>query len=135
MTKRVESRDPRGIASFCLQHLDPVRSPKLAKASYACGQFIGIHSLAVEEQCPLVEDQSGANRRPLRLQIARLCAPESRKTPIVVNDARFFLFCQPCIIPYANEGARNDHRGLTAPQLTALITRPQCWASLWGRCS
>ena len=29
----------------------------------------------------------------------------SRKTPIVVNDARFF-YANRCIIPYINEGVR-----------------------------
>ena len=38
-----------------------------------------------------------------------------RKTPIVVNDARFF-YANRCIIPYANEGARMITEG-AAPQL------------------
>ena len=34
-----------------------------------------------------------------------------KKTPIVVNDARFF-YCNRCIIPYINEGIRMVAEGV-----------------------
>ena len=37
-----------------------------------------------------------------------------RKTPIVVNDARFF-YANRCIIPYVNEGARMITEGVAMP--------------------
>ena len=51
-----------------------------------------------------------------------------RKTPIVVNDARFF-YANRCIIPYINEGIRMVAEGVSPLS----IMRRVCWASQWGR--
>ena len=77
----------------------------LAKASSRPDQFIGIHFFSPVDKMMLVEiikgQQTGARAVAKALDFVR----QIRKTPIVVNDARFF-YANRCIIPYINEGIR-----------------------------
>jgi len=77
----------------------------LARASRHPDQFIGIHFFSPVDKMALVEiirgKATGARAVAKALDFAR----QIRKTPIVVNDARFF-YANRCIIPYLNEGAR-----------------------------
>ncbi len=78
---------------------------ELAKASSRPDQFIGIHFFSPVEKMLLVEIIKGKETGDRAVAKALDYVRQIRKTPIVVNDARFF-YCNRCIIPYVNEGAR-----------------------------
>ncbi|MBT8409584.1 MAG: 3-hydroxyacyl-CoA dehydrogenase, partial [Alphaproteobacteria bacterium] len=86
----------------------------LAKASKRPEQFIGIHFFSPVDKMLLVEiirgKQTGDRATAKALDYVR----QIRKTPIVVNDARFF-YANRCIIPYLNEGIRMVGEGVTPP--------------------
>ena len=87
----------------------------LAKASKRPDQFIGIHFFSPVEKMLLVEIIKGAKTGPRAVAKALDYVRQIRKTPIVVNDARFF-YANRCIIPYINEGIRMVAEGV-APAL------------------
>jgi len=87
----------------------------LAKASDAPQEFIGIHFFSPVEKMYLVEIIKGQQTGPRAVAKALDYVRQIRKTPIVVNDARFF-YCNRCIIPYINEGIRMVAKGV-APAL------------------
>lgn len=84
---------------------------ELAKASKHQEQFIGIHFFSPVEKMLLVEIIKGANTGDRAVAKALDYVRQIRKTPIVVNDARFF-YANRCIIPYVNEGARMVTEGV-----------------------
>ena len=88
---------------------------ELAKASDKPEQFIGIHFFSPVEKMMLVEIIKGQKTGPVAVAKALDYVRQIRKTPIVVNDARFF-YCNRCIIPYINEGLRMVAEGV-APAL------------------
>ena len=77
----------------------------LARASSRPTQFVGIHFFSPVERMNLVEIIRGAETGPAAIATALDFVRQIRKTPIVVNDARFF-YANRCIIPYLNEGIR-----------------------------
>ncbi|KAA9008297.1 3-hydroxyacyl-CoA dehydrogenase NAD-binding domain-containing protein [Histidinibacterium aquaticum] len=77
----------------------------LAKASKRPEQYIGIHFFSPVEKMALVEIIKGKETGDRAVAKALDYVRQIRKTPIVVNDARFF-YANRCIIPYLNEGAR-----------------------------
>jgi 3-hydroxyacyl-CoA dehydrogenase/enoyl-CoA hydratase/3-hydroxybutyryl-CoA epimerase len=83
----------------------------LARASARPDQFIGIHFFSPVDKMNLVEiikgKETGARAVAKALDFVR----QIRKTPIVVNDARFF-YANRCIIPYINEGIRMVAEGV-----------------------
>ena len=87
---------------------------ELARASDTPEQFIGIHFFSPVEKMDLVEiikgKQTGARAVAKALDYVR----QIRKTPIAVNDARFF-YANRCIIPYINEGVRMVAEGVAPP--------------------
>ncbi|KIC50954.1 3-hydroxyacyl-CoA dehydrogenase NAD-binding domain-containing protein [Tateyamaria sp. ANG-S1] len=83
----------------------------LAKASKNQEQFIGIHFFSPVEKMLLVEIIKGANTGDRAVAKALDYVRQIRKTPIVVNDARFF-YANRCIIPYINEGTRMVTEGV-----------------------
>ncbi len=85
---------------------------ELAKASVRPEQFIGIHFFSPVEKMMLVEIIKGAQTGPHATAKALDYVRQIRKTPIVVNDARFF-YANRCIIPYINEGLRMVAEGVT----------------------
>jgi 3-hydroxyacyl-CoA dehydrogenase/enoyl-CoA hydratase/3-hydroxybutyryl-CoA epimerase len=87
----------------------------LAQASDRQEDFIGIHFFSPVEKMLLVEIIKGQNTGPRAVAKALDYVRQIRKTPIVVNDARFF-YCNRCIIPYINEGIRMVAEGV-APAL------------------
>lgn len=87
----------------------------LAKASVRPDQFIGIHFFSPVEKMMLVEIIKGRETGDRAVAKALDYVRQIRKTPIVVNDARFF-FANRCIIPYINEGIRMVAEGV-APAL------------------
>ena len=77
----------------------------LAKASIRAEQFIGIHFFSPVDKMNLVEIIRGRATDDRAVAKALDFVRQIRKTPIVVNDARFF-YANRCIIPYLNEGMR-----------------------------
>jgi 3-hydroxyacyl-CoA dehydrogenase/enoyl-CoA hydratase/3-hydroxybutyryl-CoA epimerase len=88
---------------------------ELAKASDNPENFIGIHFFSPVEKMMLVEIIKGQKTGPRAVAKALDYVRQIRKTPIVVNDARFF-YANRCIIPYINEGIRMVAEGV-APAL------------------
>ena len=88
---------------------------QLAKASANPEQFIGIHFFSPVEKMLLVEIIKGKSTGDRAVAKALDYVRQIRKTPIVVNDARFF-YANRCIIPYINEGLRMVAEGV-APAL------------------
>jgi 3-hydroxyacyl-CoA dehydrogenase/enoyl-CoA hydratase/3-hydroxybutyryl-CoA epimerase len=85
---------------------------ELAQASKRPEQFIGIHFFSPVERMALVEIIKGKQTGDRAVAKALDFARQIRKTPIVVNDARFF-YANRCIIPYINEGVRMVGEGVT----------------------
>ncbi len=84
---------------------------ELAKASKRPEQFIGIHFFSPVERMLLVEIIKGKETGDRAVAKALDYVRQIRKTPIVVNDARFF-YANRCIIPYINEGLRMVREGV-----------------------
>jgi 3-hydroxyacyl-CoA dehydrogenase/enoyl-CoA hydratase/3-hydroxybutyryl-CoA epimerase len=68
-------------------------------------QFIGIHFFSPVDKMALVEIIKGRETGDRAVAKALDYVRQIRKTPIVVNDARFF-YANRCILPYVNEGVR-----------------------------
>lgn len=93
----------------------------LAKASKRPDRFIGIHFFSPVEKMLLVEIIKGRETGDVAVAKALDYVRQIRKTPIVVNDARFF-YANRCIIPYINEGMRMVAEGV-APALVENAAR------------
>jgi 3-hydroxyacyl-CoA dehydrogenase/enoyl-CoA hydratase/3-hydroxybutyryl-CoA epimerase len=87
----------------------------LARASKDPERFVGIHFFSPVEKMALVEIIKGEKTGEVAVARALDYVRQIRKTPIVVNDARFF-YANRCIIPYINEGIRMVKEGV-APAL------------------
>jgi 3-hydroxyacyl-CoA dehydrogenase/enoyl-CoA hydratase/3-hydroxybutyryl-CoA epimerase len=83
----------------------------LAAASKRPDQFIGIHFFSPVDKMMLVEIIRGKATGDRAVAKALDFVRQIRKTPIVVNDARFF-YANRCIIPYINEGIRMVAEGV-----------------------
>ena len=88
---------------------------ELAKASVNMENFIGIHFFSPVDKMALVEIIKGKQTGDVAVAKALDFVRQIRKTPIVVNDERFF-YANRCIIPYINEGIRMVREGV-APAL------------------
>lgn len=84
---------------------------ELAKASGRPDQFIGIHFFSPVDKMLLVEIIKGKQTGDRAVAKALDFVRQIKKTPIVVNDARFF-YANRCIIPYINEGIRMVAEGV-----------------------
>ena len=84
---------------------------ELARASARPEQFIGIHFFSPVDRMALVEIIRGRQTGERAVARALDFVRQIRKTPIVVNDARFF-YANRCIIPYINEGIRMVGEGV-----------------------
>ena len=87
---------------------------ELAKASREPAQFIGIHFFSPVDRMALVEIIRGRATGDRAVAKALDFVRQIRKTPIVVNNSRFF-YANRCIIPYINEGVRLVAEGVEAP--------------------
>ncbi|MGJ8627678.1 MAG: 3-hydroxyacyl-CoA dehydrogenase NAD-binding domain-containing protein [Sulfitobacter sp.] len=110
MTKKVEAVIPEDCIFASNTSTLPITD--LAKASSRDEQFIGIHFFSPVEKMLLVEIIKGAKTGDRAVAKALDYVRQIRKTPIVVNDARFF-YANRCIIPYINEGVRMVQEGVT----------------------
>ncbi len=88
---------------------------ELANASNDAEKFIGIHFFSPVDKMMLVEIIKGAKTGDVAVAKALDFVRQIKKTPIVVNDARFF-YANRCILPYVNEGIRMLTEGV-APAL------------------
>ncbi|MEO0939145.1 MAG: 3-hydroxyacyl-CoA dehydrogenase NAD-binding domain-containing protein [Pseudomonadota bacterium] len=113
MTKKVEAIIPEDCIFASNTSTLPIS--ELAKASSRPDQFIGIHFFSPVEKMLLVEIIKGAETGSRAVAKALDYVRQIRKTPIVVNDARFF-YANRCIIPYGNEATRMITEGV-APAL------------------
>lgn len=113
MTKKVEAIIPADCIFASNTSTLPITG--LAEASVRPDQFIGIHFFSPVEKMLLVEIIKGEKTGDRAVAKALDYVRQIRKTPIVVNDARFF-YCNRCIIPYGNEATRMVTEGV-APAL------------------
>ncbi|MGJ8618401.1 MAG: 3-hydroxyacyl-CoA dehydrogenase NAD-binding domain-containing protein, partial [Sulfitobacter sp.] len=109
MTKKVEAVIPEDCIFASNTSTLPITD--LAKASSRDDQFIGIHFFSPVEKMLLVEIIKGKQTGDRAVAKALDFVRQIRKTPIVVNDARFF-YANRCIIPYINEGVRMVQEGV-----------------------
>lgn len=109
MTRKVEAI----VGEDCIFATNTSTLPitELAKASVRPEQFIGIHFFSPVDKMLLVEIIKGAKTGDRAVAKALDYVRQIRKTPIVVNDARFF-YANRCIIPYINEGIRMVGEGV-----------------------
>ncbi len=84
---------------------------ELAKAAINAENFIGIHFFSPVDKMLLVEIIKGKQTGDVAVAKALDFVRQIRKTPIVVNDERFF-YANRCIIPYINEGIRMVAEGV-----------------------
>ncbi|QPM90366.1 3-hydroxyacyl-CoA dehydrogenase NAD-binding domain-containing protein [Pseudooceanicola algae] len=110
VTKAVEAVIPEDCIFASNTSTLPIS--ELAKASSRPGQFIGIHFFSPVEKMALVEIIKGKQTGDRAVAKALDFVRQIRKTPIVVNDARFF-YANRCIIPYLNEGGRMVSEGVS----------------------
>ncbi len=112
MTKKVEAI----VGEDCIFASNTSTLPitELAKASVRPEQFIGIHFFSPVDKMLLVEIIKGKETGDVAVAKALDYVRQIRKTPIVVNDARFF-YANRCIIPYINEGVRMAAEGVDLP--------------------
>ncbi len=110
MTKKVEAIIPDDCIFASNTSTLPISD--LAKASVRPDQFIGIHFFSPVEKMLLVEIIKGEKTGDRAVAKALDYVRQIRKTPIVVNDARFF-YANRCIIPYINEGVMMAGEGVS----------------------
>ncbi len=110
MTKKVEAIIPEDCIFASNTSTLPITD--LARASVRPEQFIGIHFFSPVEKMFLVEIIKGKETGDRAVAKALDYVRQIRKTPIVVNDARFF-YANRCIIPYINEGLRMITEGVS----------------------
>ncbi|MDF3415670.1 3-hydroxyacyl-CoA dehydrogenase [Sulfitobacter sp. M57] len=113
MTQKVEAVIPEDCIFASNTSTLPIT--ELAKASSRQEQFIGIHFFSPVERMALVEIIKGKETGDRAVAKALDYVRQIRKTPIVVNDARFF-YANRCIIPYGGEANRMITEGV-APVL------------------
>lgn len=109
VTKKAEAVIPQDAIFATNTSTLPISD--LAKASSRPEQFIGIHFFSPVDKMLLVEIIKGKQTGPRAVAKALDFVRQIRKTPIVVNDARFF-YANRCIIPYINEGIRMVSEGV-----------------------
>ncbi|WP_226688247.1 3-hydroxyacyl-CoA dehydrogenase NAD-binding domain-containing protein [Ruegeria arenilitoris] len=109
MTQKVEAIIPEDCIFASNTSTLPITD--LAKASSRPEQFIGIHFFSPVEKMFLVEIIKGKETGDRAVAKALDYVRQIKKTPIVVNDARFF-YANRCIIPYINEGVRMIAEGV-----------------------
>lgn len=87
----------------------------LAKVCKSPDRFLGLHFFSPVDRMMLVEVIRGKHTSDKAVALSLDYVSRIRKTPIVVNDARFF-YANRCVIPYLNEGIRMVGEGI-APAL------------------
>ena len=109
MTKKVEAII--GDDAIFATNTSTLPITELAKASARPDQFIGIHFFSPVDKMLLVEIIRGKETGDVAVAKSLDFVRQIRKTPIVVNDERFF-YANRCILPYVNEGVRMVQEGV-----------------------
>jgi len=109
VTKKAEAR--LGPDAIFATNTSTLPITQLAEASVRPENFIGIHFFSPVHRMMLVEIIKGKKTGPVAVAKALDFVRQIRKTPIVVNDARFF-YANRCIIPYINEAVRMVREGV-----------------------
>jgi len=109
MTKKVEAII--GDDAIFATNTSTLPITELAKASVRPDQFIGIHFFSPVDKMLLVEIIRGKETGDVAVAKSLDFVRQIRKTPIVVNDERFF-YANRCILPYVNEGVRMVQEGV-----------------------
>ncbi len=109
MTKKVEAII--GDDAIFATNTSTLPITELAKASVRADQFIGIHFFSPVDKMALVEIIRGKETGDVAVAKSLDFVRQIRKTPIVVNDERFF-YANRCILPYVNEGVRMLQEGV-----------------------
>ncbi|MBE2277625.1 MAG: enoyl-CoA hydratase/isomerase family protein [Rhodobacteraceae bacterium] len=109
VTKRAE--EAAGDDMIFATNTSTLPISSLAHASARPDRFIGIHFFSPVDKMMLVEIIRGKKTGEVAVAKALDFVRQIRKTPIVVNDARFF-YANRCIIPYINEGIRMVAEGV-----------------------
>ncbi|WP_424178682.1 3-hydroxyacyl-CoA dehydrogenase NAD-binding domain-containing protein [Yoonia sp. TsM2_T14_4] len=109
VTKKVQA--VTGAGCIFATNTSTLPITELAKASNDPTNFIGIHFFSPVDKMMLVEIIRGEATGDVAVAKALDFVRQIRKTPIVVNDARFF-YANRCIIPYINEGIRMVREGV-----------------------
>ena len=103
VTKSAESEISKDVIFATNTSTLPIS--ELAKASRNQSQYIGIHFFSPVHLMNLVEIIKGKNTGNKAVAVALDFVKQIKKTPIVVNDERYF-YANRCILPYINEGIR-----------------------------
>jgi len=112
MTQAVEA--VVGAEAIFASNTSTLPITELARASARPDGFIGIHFFSPVEKMALVEIIRGRETGDRAVAKALDFVRQIGKTPIVVNDARFF-YANRCILPYVNEGIRMVAEGVAPP--------------------
>ncbi len=100
-----------GVGAIFATNTSTLPITELARASGNPEAYLGIHFFSPVHRMALVEIIRGAETGDLAVARALDFVRQIKKTPIVVNDARFF-YANRCIIPYINEGVRMVAEGI-----------------------
>ncbi|MEM6488854.1 MAG: 3-hydroxyacyl-CoA dehydrogenase NAD-binding domain-containing protein [Pseudomonadota bacterium] len=111
VTAKAEAAAPEAIFATNTSTL-PITD--LARASARPEGYIGIHFFSPVQKMLLVEIIKGRATGDRAVAKALDFVRQLKKTPIVVNDARFF-YANRCILPYVNEGVRMVAEGVAPP--------------------
>ncbi len=109
VTARVEAAV--GADCICATNTSTLPISGLARALMRPDQYLGIHFFSPVDKMALVEIIRGNATGDRAVAKALDFVRALKKTPIVVNDARFF-YANRCIIPYINEGIRMVAEGV-----------------------
>ncbi len=100
VTENAEAHLPEGAIFATNTSTIPITT--LAENSKRPEQYIGIHFFSPVEKMPLVEIIKGAKTGDAAIAKAYDFVRQIRKTPILVNDARFF-YANRCVLRYVEE--------------------------------
>ncbi|MGF1552143.1 MAG: 3-hydroxyacyl-CoA dehydrogenase NAD-binding domain-containing protein [Paracoccaceae bacterium] len=103
VTKKAEAA--AGDKAFVATNTSTLPISDLARASARPDNYVGIHFFSPVQKMMLVEIIRGRETGDAAVAKALDFVRQLRKTPIVVNDARFF-YANRCILPYVDEGVR-----------------------------
>jgi 3-hydroxyacyl-CoA dehydrogenase/enoyl-CoA hydratase/3-hydroxybutyryl-CoA epimerase len=109
VTKSAEAEVSEGVIFATNTSTLPIS--ELAKASCDQSKYIGIHFFSPVHLMNLVEIIKGKKTGNKAVAVALDFVKQIKKTPIVVNDERYF-YANRCILPYINEGIRMLDEGL-----------------------
>lgn len=112
MTKKVEAVIPENAIFASNTSTLPITG--LARASARPDQFVGIHFFSPVDKMMLVEIIKGKETGDRAVAKALDFVRQIRKTPIVVNDARYF-YANRCIVPSGYEAYRMAGEGVALP--------------------